>query len=864
MIRLCVVYRSTQMSSKIAYQQTRTSLFFQQFDAYLETLLQKNGKPILTGDFNFHVEDYSDLVAQRFVRICAGKGFKQHIKSPTHCAGGVLDLVFTAESTADCVILQDLQIDPDTGTASDHFLITFSIPVFLNHVDGTSYETITSREYDKIDIDSFKSDVSERVGMMQFQSVHEATDCFFNLLSEVIDDHAPIKSCKIKQNKNPWWNQKCRDARTERRKTERFYKKHKSDPVAAEAYKKARIDAAIIINKQRNDYYRSKLQRVAGNARETYKVINHLLDKENCQSKLPSGQNDKEVADNLKQFFNSKVRDIYSKIEEENHQTSLASFQREGAMEMQSFHVIDDLELMKIIDSMPNKQCKLDPIPMFLFKKCAAEMLPIISYIVNQSLQCGCFPHQLKTAIVSPILKKSDLDSDDLRNYRPISSMTYLSKILEKCVHQQLTHYLTTHSLLSNFQSGYRTNFSCETAITKIHNDVLLMVDSRTNVLLMLLDLSAAFDTINHEILIQKLEFTYGLKMEVLSWFKSYLSNRTFRVRVRNEFSEDCALTIGVPQGSILGPLLFVLYTKDLDTIVSRYDVKFHFYADDTQVYLSFDVHSDNPDISRLCDCYQDIKKWMSSCFLKLNEEKTEIMEIGPYMNKFDQICLGETVIDLVPKAKNLGFMFDDSMSLNEHLTLVTKKCNMALRNLRRIGSKLSVDLKVQLVHSSVLSHLDYCNAVLSALSQSQLNTLQKLQNSAVRFIFDLRKRVHIRPYLKKLHFLPVKERISFKIALLTFKALHGTAPEYISQLLRLKDPNSIYSLRGNSNPYILKHDFKPNFRGTYGAFSVKAPLIWNVLPTEIRSETKLDRFKKLLKTHFFEQTFYDVEDISI
>ena len=402
---------------------------------------------------------------------------------------------------------------------------------------------------------------------------------------------------------------------------------------------------------------------------ETYKVINHLLvlDKEYCQSKLPSGQNDKEVADNLKQFFNSKVRDIYSKIEEENHQSSLPSlFQREGAMEMQSFHVIDDLELMTIIDSMPNKQCKLDPIPMFLFKKCSAEMLPIISYIVNQSLQYGCFPHQLKTAIVSPILKKPDLDSDDLRNYRPISSMTYLSKILEKCVHQQLTHYLTTNSLLSNFQSGYRTNFSCETAITKIHNDVLLMVDSRTNVLLMLLDLSAAFDTINHEILIRKLEFTYGLKMEVLSWFKSYLSNRTFRVKVRNEFSEDCALTIGVPQGSILGPLLFVLYTKDLDTIVSRYDVKFHFYADDTQVYLSFDVHSDNPDISRLCDCYQDIKQWMSSCFLKLNEEKTEIMEIGPYMNKFDQICLGETVIDLVRKAKNLG-----SVSYT-HLTLPT------------------------------------------------------------------------------------------------------------------------------------------------------------------------------------------------
>ena len=187
----------------------------------------------------------------------------------------------------------------------------------------------------------------------------------------------------------------------------------------------------------------------------------------------------------------------------------------------------------------------------------------------------------------------------------------------------------------------------------------------------------------------------------------------------------------------------------------------------------------------------------------------------------------------------------------------------MSLRNLRRIASQLSQELKIQLVHSCIFSHLDYCNAVLGGISVSQLMTLQKLQNSAVRFIFNLKKREHIKPYLKKVHFLPVKERIDFKIALLTFKAINHCAPSYLKGLISLKDPNASYSLRINLEPNILKPT-KPlhHFKLTESAFSIKAPQIWNSLPSNLRSEKCLSKFKSGLKTFMFQNAFKNTEDI--
>ena len=317
--------------------------------------------------------------------------------------------------------------------------------------------------------------------------------------------------------------------------------------------------------------------------------------------------------------------------------------------------------------------------------------------------------------------------------------------------------------------------------------------DKGTNAILLLLDLSAAFDTVNHELLLKRLKNSYGIGGTVLSWLESYLSGRSFRVHVRDSKSSSCNLRIGVPQGSILGPLLFILYTKDLQEIAQKYGLSIHLYADDTQIYMAFDVHSKNPDLSNLVSCINEIRSWMSLNFLKLNEDKTEIMDIGMYQSVLKEIKLWSEIIEPVLKAKNLGFYFDHRLSLDEQIKCVQKVCNINLHNLWQIGSKLSYDLKIQLVHSCILSILDYCNCTYGALSAINLRKLQKLQNDSVRFIFNIRgksRRKSISPFAKKLHFLPVQYRIWFKIALTVFKCINNLAPEYLKSLVTLRTPS--------------------------------------------------------------------------
>ena len=864
-IRLCVVYRSTQILSKEKYDETKTSRFFEQFEEYLDTVLEKSGSPVICGDFNFHVEDSLDLVAQRFISLYKSKGFKQQVNASTHIAGGTLDLVLVPANVADDLQVTDLCIEENTGTTSDHFLLHFKIPMKNEPLcDTSTNRTFKYRQYQKIDIQSFRSDVDSLVkNAHQFVSVDEAVEFLMTGLKAILDQHAPEITVKKKKRESPWFTQRCQDARTMRRRAERLHKKHPGNAELLEAFRERKVDAAIIIDQERNRYYKDKIGDLVGNPRETYKVINHLLDKDYGAEKFPNGNCDTAVANDLKTYFKTKVDNIYAEIDAEQSTTTDGRddlLDEQTSCHFSSFEPMSDEEILAVIMNMPNKQCSLDVVTMKLFKSCAHELIPIVSYIINQSLLTGTFPESLKKACVRPTLKKIDLDSDVLGNYRPISNLTFLSKLLEKCVYRQLLKYIEENKLFAKHQSGYRRNFSCETAITKIHNDIMMIIDKRSNVLLLMLDLSAAFDTINHKKLLKKLECLYGIKGSVLQWIESYLSNRCFLVQVRNCSSSSCDLHIGVPQGSILGPLLFILYTKDLESIVNEYNLQVHMYADDTQIYFSLDQPVDaNATVMRLRSCFDSIKKWMAANFLKLNENKTEVLEIGLKENTYSDISLGNCSLKVSEKAKNLGFYFDDSMSLDSQISLVVQKCNLSLRNLRKIGSKLSKDLKIQMVHACVLSHIDYCNAVLAGITERQLHTLQKVQNQAVRFIYGLKGkecRRHITPLLQELHFLPVRQRISYKIALLSFKCLKGYAPNYLSDMIRVQSPNKSYSLRSNTDEYLLQEGPPYNYRRTRGAFSIAAPKIWNRLPYKIRSVQKLSAFKSALKTHFFDEAY--------
>ena len=287
--------------------------------------------------------------------------------------------------------------------------------------------------------------------------------------------------------------------------------------------------------------------------------------------------------------------------------------------------------MIEVIHTINKKSCDLDPISTALFQECVPELTPIIMYIVNMSLSLGIFPSQLKCACVRPIIKKLDSDSNDYRNYRPVSNLAFLSKILEKCVNVQLNQYLDENNMHAKHQSGYRKFHSCETATTKIFNDILCCIDSRSHLVLLLLDLSAAFDTINHDILLNKLKHLFGINKSVLKWFSSYLDERLFYVKINNSKSDKCFLRIGVPQSSILGPILFILYTKNLEIIARRYGFEIHLYADDTQLYIEFDPVTQSKWIEQnIKACLNEIQAWMISNFLKLNEDKTETVIIHP------------------------------------------------------------------------------------------------------------------------------------------------------------------------------------------------------------------------------------------
>jgi hypothetical protein len=844
-LRIVIVYRPPDLS---------VPNFLEDFCEICENEITSGPRLLIVGDINIHLDNPDNNQAKKFNERLNMYSLKQFVTEKTHRSGHTLDVIISNNEP----MVSKVKVDP-VGI-SDHFPVhcVLNLPVSKKET-----KTIRFRRLKNINLDNFKNDIQHSdLGFISQQDVTEAIKVYNSVLKELLEKHAPIIEKTIVDRPNSeWYGEEIRVMKRKVRQKERKWRiSGKLEDL--EEYKEEFNIMNDAIKEKKCSYYINKVTESQNDQKKLYKIVNNLL-KPGEKSSLPRNNDIKKLCDDFVQFFDNKIKVIRTKLGESMEgDPHLTERRHEDISDMSAFQLVNEEEIAGIIGKMKDKTCALDPIPTCLLKKCLDVLVPFITIIVNLSIIENVVPSDLKEALITPIIKKLGLDPEIFGNFRPVSNLTFISKILEKVILRQLMGHLTFNDLLEALQSAYKEKHSTETALLKVHNDIMTHLDSGRAVALVLLDQSAAFDTVDHKILIRRLENYYNITGTALRWFSSYLSHRTQAVCINNVCSEYIPLSSGVPQGSVLGPVLFSLYSQPLVEILEKWGTEFHLYADDTQLYMSFTCNNQTNDYLTITNvlksCLDEVRHWMTKNFLKLNEEKTEFMLIGSkaqleLLGNNSVISIAQSNITSCDNARNIGLIIDKNFDMNAQISNVVRLCFLNIRKIYFIRKFLTTKSTKNIVQALVISRLDYLNCLYVSLPSTVLNKLQRCQNAAARLISKTPKQQHITPILRELHWLPVKQRIKFKILVYTFKCLRGECPLYLSNMINDYAPNR--TLR-SEELHLLQ---ETNYRTTrYGLrrFEVIAPKLWNTLPLGIKTSNSTRSFKRNLKTFLFDQTF--------
>ncbi len=838
-LRLVIIYRPEPDTVKNPYTMTECYNEFIELFAYYKSLKEET---IFCGDYNFHMNKPNDGKAMKFRDILETFDLKQHIQESTHREGNTLDLIISNKESSIISHHVDFML-------SDHCNILFDLDMSK---PPRLRKSITYRKTKAINIDDFKNDIRNSVANIdENESLEYLVDFYNKNLLNILDKHAPqqTKSVTIRE-KTPWTTEEIRPHKQELRRLERRMKRTKLE-IDKQLFKNKKAEYKEFMQDKWNEYYTNLIQNNSADPKNLFKVINKALHKKE-DTPFPPGMSDEELANDFNKFFDGKIQTIRDNLDNTQNDVTPIPESPKYTQQLSEFRILSTDEVKKLITTSASKHCDLDPIPTWLLKECINDLLPLITQIVNLSLQLGDMPLALKKAIINPLLKKLGLELIK-KNYRPVSNLAFISKIIEKAVAAQLIEHLKGNKLYDKFQSAYRTFFSTETALLRVKNDILNAMDNRNVMLLLLLDLSAAFDTIDHSILLNRLSQRCGITGTCLKWFTSYLSNREQLVKINDTTSESINVKFGVPQGSVLGPILFTIYTAPLGEIIEQCGLNRQTYADDTGIYLSIsptDTESQNATLSKINMCIDKIKEFMILNKLKINDDKTIFMTLGTnyWTQKLNikSINIGNTEIEASDSTKNLGIIFDKEMTLQEHVHQICKKGFYHVKDLFSLRKFLNQKETNTAAHAFVTSILDYGNSLFYGISGYLVEKMQVLQNAAARAVVKKRKFDHISEDRMKLNWLPVEARIKFKYLLITWKCLNGRAPDYLKELLSCNK-----SVRSQcQNTFIVPKVNNVTHGGI--AFTKAAPILWNALPEHMRKINKIEQFKKCLKTYLF------------
>ena len=700
---------------------------------------------------------------------------------------------------------------------------SFSKPAFLNDLNLTNFEPVL-----------FCADPNK------------AASLFIQLLTSIVNKHAPLRRKRVKYESNPAWL--TPEIRSEMKKRDALKKAKRFDD-----YKKQRNKVLTLVRKAKKMYFEKLVSSNNSKIISIWRAINEFTKKSlscNQTSSCPSNID----VDQINEYFLSLTDSIIKPTDQQNYviPDKLQQFcnNRNDKHNSLNIPLLSTYEVIKIINKLKNKKtmdvfnlnANLLKLSIAVPKVCIA-----LTHVYNLSLLNQTFPDEFKIAKIIPIPKTKD--SCTLDNLRPISILPILSKPLEIHINTCLTSFLESNNLLTENQSGFRKHHSCCTALIKLCDSWLQAINEKKMVGAVFLDLRKAFDLVDHDILINKLEIyiNNNLCTKLLS---SYLSNRLQTVYMNSIFSSFGNVKSGVPQGSILGPILFSLFINDLPLSLSNSNAIIDLFADDSTLHTS-DSELSKID-STLQESIDEIQFWCQMNNMALHPQKTKSMLITSrqkrqYSQSHQPLRLSLNInnneIAQVHNYKLLGVILDDEFHWTKHIDHISKKISRNIYLLRQLKHYANPNALRIFFHAHCMSYFNYASVIWSAgTSNCNILRLNSLHRRAVKII-SIDKNIATDQKLRNLGMLSLKNQFLFNSSILMYKVYHGQCPKYLNNLFRLQ-PNRLRAPNYNV-PFPRVDLFK-------GSFSFHGVSVWNSLPPSLRHGFifKMGKFKKGLRRY--------------
>ena len=797
-----VIYKSPSISYKK----------YEEISEIIATITTKYSNVILLGDYNINFAK-PDLPETKFFNkeIVEPFGLKQIVTKPTRITDKsktLIDLILVNNPT----MVKNTDVI-DLAGASDHCLVFLSYSVKRPKFKP---KTIMRRDFRNFSECKFNEDIDNvpwgNVNVFEnnnelFQSenndertpltiLNNKVTAFENKFLDICNKHAPLKEVKIKKPVNPSW---MSDDILQKMDSRDLFKKYfnlTNDIYYFNKFKEMKNIVTHAIRRAKIADFNSKINSKLRNIKQFHtnlkalNVVNNGIKNYGICSFSPT---------ELNNFFSSYNNTPVDPTTLANELDRIAKTSH--VCETFTFSEISEIDIKKVVKTIKSNSSGIDNISVFFLKTCINHISPVLADIFNFSLREKIFPDKWKIAIIKPIPKINN--PSKLKDYRPISLLSALSKIFEKLVSDQMKKHFFDNKLLNKNQSGYKPHHSCTTALLYISDYIYDAMDNGEIVFLVLLDYSKAFDLASHNLIIAKLR-ALGFAESALDWLASYLNNRKQKVVLDSDESSLIELQNGVPQGSILGPLLFTILVNDISNVIRN--CQYHLYADDTQLYLKTKVEDALDSILKINDDLERIAKFSLNNSLKINEDKSKVIVFGSKNNlsrlcKVKQIALAEIhmnnfPIERVLEVRNLGVIFDQRMSWDSHVKNVICRAYYRLKLSYRYSRFLTVDSKIRVVESYILALFNFGSPVLQNLSGKTAAKIQKVQNSCVRYIYNLRKFDHLSPYFKKTKMLNMEERRDIQSLTIVHNILNERAPSYLTDKIQFNHNIHIHNTR--------------------------------------------------------------------